>query len=254
MSNDKLTAINELINKMADDQLILGHRNSEWTGIGPVLEEDIAFSSLAQDKVGQSYNLYNILHQNGLPEPDTYAFNRKPNEYKCSHLVQLPIGEYDFSLVRHFLYDHAEYLRFGMLTNSTFEPLRNMARKFRPEIKYHVFHANTWIKQLANSNDDAKLRIQTSLNFAMPYAFSMFEPGKYEALLIEEKIFEGEVALQAQWKDYVSELLESYGLNVPEVTDVTQHYGGRYGSHTEHLEPMIKEMQEVFSQDPSAEW
>src|SRR5690349_3734704 len=132
MSNEKYTtALKELLYKMADDQLIIGHRNSEWTGIGPVLEEDIAFGSLAQDKIGHAYNFYTLLHTLGEKEPDQIAFNRPEKEFKSCHLVELPIGEYDFSLMRHFLFDHAEMIRFEMLSNSSNEELANLAKKYK---------------------------------------------------------------------------------------------------------------------------
>src|SRR6187431_2797996 len=116
-------AIKELLYKMADDLLIIGHRNSEWTGLGPILEEDIAFSSMAQDKLGHAFALYTVLNKMGEPDPDTLAFTRKENQMKCCHLVEYPIGDYAFSLMRHFLFDEAEALRFEMLSESSFEDL-----------------------------------------------------------------------------------------------------------------------------------
>ena len=103
-------ALKDLLYKMADDQLILGHRNSEWTGFGPLLEEDIAFSSMAQDKVGQSWQLYKILNGVGENDPDTVAFMRNADQFHNCQFVELPNGEYDFSLIRHFLFDTAELL------------------------------------------------------------------------------------------------------------------------------------------------
>ncbi|MFZ1461703.1 MAG: Phenylacetic acid catabolic protein, partial [Ignavibacteria bacterium] len=117
-NTEQLNAIKDLIFRMADDQLILGHRNSEWTGLGPILEEDIAFSSMAQDKLGHSQALFQILSRMGETDPDSLAFGRKENKMKCCHLVEYPIGEYDFSLMRHFLFDESEALRFDMLRNS----------------------------------------------------------------------------------------------------------------------------------------
>ena len=97
----------DLLYKMADDALIIGHRNSEWTGIGPMLEEDLAFSSMAQDKIGHSQALYRILHETlGEAEPDKLGFMRTEKEFKCCQFVEQPIGEYDFSIVRQFLFDH----------------------------------------------------------------------------------------------------------------------------------------------------
>ena len=135
-------AITELLLKMADDALIIGHRNSEWTGLGPMLEEDIAFSSMAQDKLGHALGLYTLLHEHfNMPDVDTLALKRKAEDRKCCQLVELPIGGYDFSLVRQFLFDHAEMLRYQYLQQSSFEPLAQFAAKVRGEIKYHILHS-----------------------------------------------------------------------------------------------------------------
>ena len=129
----KEVALKELLYKIADDQLILGHRNSEWTGFGPLLEEDIAFSSMAQDKVGQSYALYQLLNQLGEQEPDTVAFMRNAQQFHNCQLVELPNGEYDFSLIRHFLFDTAEAIRFDLLSQSSYQPLADLAKKIKGE-------------------------------------------------------------------------------------------------------------------------
>src|SRR6188472_4363522 len=124
-SDKQMTAIKDLLFRMADEELILGHRNSEWTGLGPILEEDIAFSSMAQDKIGHAQALYEVLHKNGEADTDTIAFTRKEKDFKCCHFVEYPIGDYDFSLMRHFLFDTAEAIRFDMLCESSFEPVAN---------------------------------------------------------------------------------------------------------------------------------
>src|SRR5262245_56963285 len=163
-------AVVDLLYRLADDSLIIGHRNSEWTGLGPLLEEDIAFSSMAQDKIGHSYAIYQILHSLGEPDPDTIAFLRPGNEFRNSLLTELPNGEYDFSLIRHFLYDTAEYLRFEMLTRSSFTPLAELAVKIKSELHYHTLHANTWIKKLGNATDASVEKLQQSLDLALPFA------------------------------------------------------------------------------------
>ena len=96
-------AVKELLYKMADDLLIIGHRNSEWTGLGPILEEDIAFSSMAQDKIGQSQALFQLLHELGEQEPDTVAFTRNANQFHNAQFVELPNGDYDFSFMTHLI-------------------------------------------------------------------------------------------------------------------------------------------------------
>ena len=247
-------ALKDLLYKIADDQLIIGHRNSEWNGLGPILEEDIAFCSMAQDKIGQSLQFYTLLHELGEKDPDSIAFTRKAKEFHNCQLVELPIGDYEFSLVRHFLFDHAEYIRFDMLSRSSYTPLAELSRKIKGEIKYHIMHANTWIEQLGNSTDDAVQRIQNALNIAFPYALGIFEESNYEGDLISEGIFEGEHILREKWIKDIDEIISSTKLILPDLAAETTHLGGRYGEHTEHLQPLLDEMNEVFSIDPTAEW
>ncbi len=244
----------DLLYRLADDQLILGHRNSEWNGLGPILEEDIAFSSMAQDKLGHSLQLYGLLHQLGEAEPDTVAFTRNAPQFHCCQLVELPIGEYDFSLTRHFLFDHAELLRFEALATSSFEPLAQVARKLRGELKYHALHANTWVKRLGTATDEAIERMQRSLDFTLPYALGIFETTELEPEIISTGLFVGEKELQARWLESISKVLAQTELQLPDVLIATPVSGGRHGEHTEHLQPLLDEMAEVFRLDPTADW
>ncbi len=249
-----MQALKDLLYKMADDALVIGHRNSEWTGIGPLLEEDLAFSSMAQDKVGHAQALYKIVHDLGEAYPDTLGFKRSAKEFRNCQFVELPIGEYDFSLARHFLFDHAELLRYEMLVNSSFQPLAAMARKAKGEIKYHVFHADSWLKQLANGNEESKARMQSALNFAWHYALGIFETGAFEEELKSQNIFAGEEALKTEWLKRISAIIEGVGLNIPQTAETKIALGGRKGFHTEFLQPLLTEMTEVMNVDPSAEW
>jgi ring-1,2-phenylacetyl-CoA epoxidase subunit PaaC len=253
LSEQEQAALKSLLYRMADDALIIAHRNSEWTGLGPILEEDIAFSSIAQDKMGHALALYQILQSLGEPEPDIAAFMRNEAQFTCCHLTEYPIGEYDFSLMRHFLFDMAEMIRYQALESSTYEPLAKLARKMRGEIKYHVFHANTWIVQLgANGNEESHARMQAALNEVYPLALGIFEPGALDQSLIDSGIFPGESALQENWLQAITPILEKATLLLPEQAEPA--YGGRKGYHTNHLQPMLDEMTEVFRIDPAAEW
>jgi ring-1,2-phenylacetyl-CoA epoxidase subunit PaaC len=247
-------ALKELLYKMADDQLILGHRNSEWTGFGPLLEEDIAFSSMAQDKVGQSLALYTLLHELGESDPDTVAFTRNSNQFHNCVLTELPNKEYDFSLMRHFLFDTAEAIRFELLMNSSYEPLAQLARKIRGELRYHTLHANTWVKQLGKATEESISRLQRSLEEAMPYALGIFEESPYEKELISSGIFAGEQRVKELWLVKVQEILNQTNLTLPDWKIITPVMGGRVGKHSEHLQPLLDEMSEVFRIDPGAEW
>lgn len=247
-------ALKELLYKMADDQLIMGHRNSEWTGFGPLLEEDIAFSSMAQDKIGHSLAMYTMLQELGEQDPDTVAFTRNANQFHNCQLTELPNGEYDFSLIRHFLFDTAEAIRFEMLTQSSYEPLAQVAAKIRGELRYHTMHARTWIKQLGSATEESISRLQKSLEYALPYALGVFERSPFEDKLIADRIFEGEAVLEKKWKSKVEELIGKTQLNLPSWESLTPVLGGRQGKHTDHLQPLLDEMSEVFKIDPTAEW
>lgn len=248
--------ITDLIIKMADDELVLGHRNSEWTGLGPILEEDIAFSSMAQDKIGHAMALYEILQeQYGETDPDHFAFLRPEQAFKCCHLVEMPNGEYDFSLMRHFLFDFAEMVRYESLADSSFEPFRLLSKKIRGELKYHTLHAGEWIKALGNATEESHARMQQELEHCFALAAGIFEPSKaHEAQLIEEKIYPGESVLYQRWVERVYSVLTPASLNLPEVEQVQPAFGGRHGFHTEHLQPLLDEMSEVFRTDPDTGW
>ena len=247
-------AVKNMILRMADDELILAHRHSEWTGFGPILEEDIAFSSIAQDKLGHAQALYQILHDDfGMPVPDVQAFGRDESSFVCCQFVELPNGEYDYSLIRHLLFDAAEYLRYGMLAQSSYEPLAKLARKVHGELKYHLYHAQTWVVQLGSQGtEESKARLQTSLNEAWPYALGMFEAVEDDASLSADGVFPGEAALQEAWMAFVTETLTSATLQIPSNAEPVN--GGRKCYHSEHLQPMLEEMTEVYRIDPAAEW
>lgn len=239
--------------KIADDDLIIGHRNSEWTGLGPVLEEDIAFSSMAQDDLGHAYAYYKLLEGLGAGKPDNLAFMRDEKEIKCCQLVEYPIGDYSFSLMRNFLYVYAKEVRIEALTQSSYAPLAKLAKKIKTELQYHQIHAKTWVQKLGKSTEEARLRMQSALNEALPLAYSIFEPHHLDEGVIGEKICVSESELEQEWEKRVFSILSDAGFSIPSV-DKTKHYGGRNGYHSVYLQPMLDEMTAVYRLDPNAEW
>lgn len=249
-------ALKDLIIKMADDELILGHRNSEWTGLGPVMEEDIAFSSMAQDKIGHAWALYRIYHEElGGEDPDHFAFLRPEKAFKCSQLVEMPNGEYDFSLMRHFLFDQAETVRYESLQESSFESFRMLSRKIKGELKYHTLHADAWILQLCRAGEESFARMQQALNHTIHLAAGIFEPSLiYETTLVADNVYPGEAVLYERWLDRIYPVLVQASLNLPEISTIAPVYGGRQGFHTPYLQPLLTEMSEVFNLDTEAGW
>jgi ring-1,2-phenylacetyl-CoA epoxidase subunit PaaC len=250
------TPLASLLLALADDLLVLGHRNSEWTGMGPVLEEDIAFASMAQDKIGHALGFYELLQELGAPEPDQLAFTRQAADFRSCQLVEQPIGDYDFSLVRHLLFDYAYAVRLEALRTSSLAPLAALSARFLRELKYHTLHARTWVAQLGNATDEAVLRMQAALNEAMPMAYSIFEVTPYSQTLADTGIQPHEEALRDQWLARIAELVSQTRLQLPTPSpdDIARYMGGRRGYHSEHLQPMLTEMTEVFAIDPAAAW
>ena len=250
----RIEAIKDILFRMADDKLILGHRNSEWVGMGPILEEDIAFASMAQDEIGHAQSYYQLLEELGESDPDQVAFMRTPETFRCCHFVEYPIGDYAFSLVRHYLFEMADMVRLNHLMNGNYKPLAELARKISREEKYHQLHGKTFLQQLGNSTEEANVKLQIALNEAYPIAFSIFEPTVHGETLAREGILPIEDSLLKEWRTIVEPFLKSCNLTIPEAKNFIDHFGGRSGRHTEHLAPLLAEMTEVFAIDPMAKW
>lgn len=248
-------ALKDLLYRLADDDLIIGHRNSEWTGFGPVLEEDIAFSSMAQDQIGHSLSYFTLLHGLGESEPDQNAFMRTETAYRCAQIVEFPIQDYAFSLARHFFYDYAKFVRLKALLQSSYSPLQSLAQRFVREHKYHLSHAKTWIVQLGKGTEESRLRMQSAVNQVYPMALGLFEPTQYDASIAEAGIQAGtEQQLAAQWLDVIEPILVDSQLQLPPIADENPYLGGRKGYHSEYLQPLLDEMTVVFRSDPQAAW
>lgn len=246
-------AVIDLLYRLADDALIMGHRDSEWTGLGPILEEDIAFSSMAQDEMGHAQLYYQMLHELGEADPDTLVFTRKPREWRCASLVTLP-GKRDwaFSVLRKFLYDACESVRLAALPNSKLVPLAQVTRKLRGEKKYHLMHGRTWVLRLGRSTDEAHEKMQSALDRAYPHALGLFEPTEGDEVLAQRGIAPRETHLRLEWESAVAPVLAEARLRVNQ--NVKPVYGGRVGRHSNDLTELLANMQLVHRIDPTAKW
>jgi ring-1,2-phenylacetyl-CoA epoxidase subunit PaaC len=242
----------DLLYGMADDELMIGHRNSEWTGHAPILEEDIAFSSMAQDEIGHAQAYYQLLHELGEADPDTLAFGRGPREYRCAALVALPKDDWAFTIVRQFLYDASEQVRLTALANCNFVPLAQLATKLRSEEKYHMMHGRTWMLRLGQSNDESRRKIQSALERAYPYALGLFEPTESCEPLTQAGICPPEDDLKSEWESAVAPVLADAGLKIP--NSCKPVHGGRVGKHPPDLTGLLDGLQLVYKIDPTAKW
>jgi ring-1,2-phenylacetyl-CoA epoxidase subunit PaaC len=161
---------------IADDELVLGWRNSEWTGIGPVLEEDVAFSSIAQNEIGHARALYGLLSD----DADALALDRAPDEYRCAPLVQLRfVPDWARTIARHVLYEAADELRIERLKASDDPAVAGLAAKIDREEVYHRLHAQMWADRLRDEP-----RYREAIEDLWPYAVAVLEPEQRPALAV----------------------------------------------------------------------
>jgi ring-1,2-phenylacetyl-CoA epoxidase subunit PaaC len=134
--------------EIADDELILGWRDSEWTGIAPLLEEDVAFSSIAQNEIGHARALYELLARDRGTTADELAFDRAPGEYRCARIVELRLLDWEKTIARHYLYEEADAGRLEQLKQSDDAEVAGLAAKIDREEAYHRMHAQMWFERL----------------------------------------------------------------------------------------------------------
>jgi ring-1,2-phenylacetyl-CoA epoxidase subunit PaaC len=156
--------VNELLLELADDELVIGWRDSEWTGIAPTLEEDVAFSSIAQNEIGHARAAYELLSD----DADALAFDRKPDEYRCSPLVELRLMEWAPTIARRYLYEQADAVRVAALMDDDDPKVAGLAAKIDREEAYHRMHAELWHERLRDEP-----RYHKALEELWPYALGV---------------------------------------------------------------------------------
>jgi ring-1,2-phenylacetyl-CoA epoxidase subunit PaaC len=207
--------------QLADDELILGWRDSEWTGIAPFLEEDVAFSSIAQSEIGHARAFYELAAGELGTDADTLAFEREPDEYRCAPLVELRlVPDWARTVARHYLYETADAIRIEALKESDSRDVAGLAEKIDREEVYHRMHADMWADRLRQSSE--RERFEAAVDELWPYALGLLE---------------GEQA---------DRLCEFVGREPVEPVE--------RGTHTDELRPLWEEMTMVRRSAPGASW
>ena len=254
-------ALSELLIAMADDELVLGHRDSEWTGHSPILEEDIAFSNLAQDEIGHALVWLSINEELGGKNPDWMGFERPWNEFTSCRFVQYPKGDYAYTVVRQFLFDAAEKVRLTSLRSSTFQPLREAAEKILREEHYHLLHSQGMVERLGNATEESHTRMQAAVEIAFPQSLGVFELLFSEQELVSGGAMTANSTLQQQWLTLIGPVLERSSLKIPVAFSNATYsvsckadVGGRVHNHTSHLASLVKDLQSVYQLAPDSKW
>lgn len=249
---------------VADDDLVAGQRASHWTGVAPSLEEDIAFSGIAQDELNHADVWYQLLvsraSDGGADREavDALGLGRLPDGYRHATLVEHPPRDFAYTLARHFLYDHADAVRLAALAGSSDAEVAAIARKLAHEERYHLEHAGAWFWRLARGGDEAAGRLRDALAATWGEALWMFEPTPGE----EEVVASGVLPtpsreLLARWLEVVEPVLAEAGsgdvVAVPD--DPFAEPGGRHGVHTpDWTDDAWVEMTAMYRAHPGARW
>lgn len=167
--------MNELLLGLADDELIIGWRDSEWTGIAPMLEEDVAFSSIAQNEIGHARAVYELL----TDDADALALDREPAEYRCAPLVELRLLDWAHAIARRWLYEQADEIRIAALCEDDDAQIAGLAAKINREEAYHRMHAEMWHERLRDEP-----RFRDAVAELWPYALGVLPPEQRAELAV----------------------------------------------------------------------
>jgi ring-1,2-phenylacetyl-CoA epoxidase subunit PaaC len=208
--------------ELADDELILGWRDSEWTGVAPFLEEDVAFSSIAQNEIGHARALYELVARELDTTADELAFDRAPTEYRCAPLVELRLPDWADTIARHYLYELADEIRIQALKRSDDAEIAGLAAKIDREEAYHRIHARMWADRLRGEP-----RFEDALERLWPAAVALLDP------------------------DASPQFAERLGRELPSNTEIQ---APARGEHAPELAELWEEMTMVRRSVPGATW
>jgi ring-1,2-phenylacetyl-CoA epoxidase subunit PaaC len=209
-----------LLLELADDELVVGWRDSEWTGIAPTLEEDVAFSSIAQNEIGHARAAYELAAPERGTTADELAFDRSPQDYRCAPLVELRLLDWAHAIARRYLYEQADRIRIEALLDSDDAEVAALAAKINREEAYHRIHAELWADRLRHEP-----RFRDAVDELSPYALGV---------------------LPADQRPLLADRLE--------LASETVSLGCGRGEHTPELAELWQEMTSVRRSAPGAEW
>lgn len=235
---------------LADTTLILGQRNAEWCGHGPILEQDIAITNITLDLVGQARMYYQyaakrIMDEKGKEETeDSLAFLRNEREFKNLLICELPNGDWAQTVLRQFFFSLFQQALLKRLSESGDDELVAIANKSIKEVNYHVKWSSEWVIRLGDGTEESHERMKKAIEALWMYVGEFFKPAGYEPSFVSE--------IHNEWLDEVQSVFGEAGLAVPQ--QVFMQEGGKTGYHTEHMGYILAEMQTLQRNYPGASW
>jgi ring-1,2-phenylacetyl-CoA epoxidase subunit PaaC len=247
---------------LADDSLILGHRNSEWTGFGPILEQDIAISNIALDLIGQARNFYQyagrLINRENLPggkavTEDELAYLRDAWDFKNCLLTEQTNGDWAKTILRQFFFSTYQMHLYGQLRHSRDSELAAISEKANKEVAYHYRWSSEWVIRLGDGTEESHSRMQQALDELWPFTGELFQAPGFLPQLVKEGTGADLSLIHPLWKETIEEIFAEARLDHPGPATWMQS-GGREGRHTEHLGYLLAEMQFLQRAYPGCEW
>jgi ring-1,2-phenylacetyl-CoA epoxidase subunit PaaC len=247
-------ALLEIVLRLGDNALILGHRLSEWCSKGPILEEDLALANIALDYIGQSRILLTYageLEGSGKTEDD-WAFWRLSADYRNALLVEQANGDFAVTMARQLYYTAFADLAAEKLLSSKDSTLASYAGKAKKELAYHLRHCNEWVIRLGDGTEESHQRMQKGLDDLWMYTGDLFATTADDKQLVADGTIPDFESLQAPWLNRINDTITRATLTVPQGTWMQR--GSREGIHTEKLSYLLGEMQSLARAYPGASW
>lgn len=258
-----LNTLKELIYQLADDDFILAYRNSEWLGLAPHIEEDLAFSSISQNTMGHAFMYYQLLEELGEGDKDALAHGRTASERKNAIILEEVNGtgtylkdakfDWAFAVVRNFFYDIYKKIKLEALKTSSYEPLAHAAVNISKEQYYHLLHWNTWFKQLVLAGGEARTRIEAAIQKVWDDFEGVLTFGHLGDKMEEHQLIAGESVIRIQCLQQINDIFNTLGVEKPGEPKMIRG-NGRNGEHTEDLSQAISTLSEVYNLYDSAAW
>jgi len=249
------TELFEVLLRLGDDRLVLGHRLSEWCGHAPIVEEDIALANVALDCIGQAsawLGLAGEVEGRGR-SADQLAFFRSPPEFRSCLLVEQPNGDFACTVVRQVLFDAVGENVLEQLARSRDARMAAIAKKAALEVHYHVRHARDWWLRLGDGTEESHARMQCAVDELWPFSAELAAPDAIDRSLAATGIAADLELARAEFESALGELFTRTGLERPELPAFPPS-GGRQGKHGEQLDHLLSEMQSVARAHPGAQW
>lgn len=239
--------------RLGDNGLVLAQRLGAWCGHAPELEIDLALANIGLDLLGQARNFLSYAAElNGSGDEDTLAFGRDERQFSNVLLVEQPNGNFADTIARQFFMDAWHVALFSRLVNSRDAQIAAIAAKGLKEVRYHLRFSRGWLERLGNGTDYSTQLMQQAVNNLWRFTGELFMADELDISLSEQGIAVDPRELQAEWQTTVHTALLDAGLQIPEEAPFRR--GGKQGLHSEHLGPMLAEMQYLQRSYPGQQW